>query len=1129
MVLLYFLLLQFYLACFGRGAVMTSLRQWLDSIGLGQYAGAFEKHSIDWDVLRKLNHSVLKDIGVVSAGDRIRLLSAIKELGSQDDKKSETTTIRDAFSLSAGSGEEAQRRQLTVLFCDIVAYTDLAHRLDPEDLRDLTIGYQNVCESAIKRYEGVVARYVGDGVMAYFGYPQAHEEDAGHAVRAGLAIIDGIRQLNLQLVKRDIELSVRIGIATGVVVVGEAIDGTVLGEAPNVASRLQAAALPNAVVIAPETRRLASEYFEYRDLGEQTLKGLSAPIRAWQVLRERTPEIRFEMRHVPKGTPLVGRGEEIALILRRWQQVKDGEGQVLLLSGEPGIGKSRLVQALCEKVSADPYNLIRYQCSPYHVNSALYPIIEQMRRAAGFDESDSATTQLEKLEALLSSEGNEKHDQSPLFAALLSIDVGDRHAVSLLRSEARKDATLKALIARFVAISETKPLILVVEDAQWIDPTTKELLDLLLPIIIRKPFLVVITYRPEYRQQWSGLPNALTLPVTRLSRTDVILMIDKILAGKPMAQDILEQIIKKTDGVPLFVEELTKTIIESGQLIETDDSYIRDGPGSELVIPATIRDSLMARLDSAASMREVAQAGACVGRSFTRDILAAVLGLDERTLSMALKQLEAAELVFRTSVDNRGYAFKHALVRDAAYDSLLKSKRKQFHARIAENLAKSGNVIGTPPEVIAHHFMEAGENERAAHHWHQAAKYAGARYANREAMAHCTKALATLSRLPRSAERTKMELDVRIILADGLRITDSHTEALKELRSAEAIAIETEHVLELSRIHHMRGNIYYFLGMSEPCLAEHEAALNFAKRTGSIEDEARTLGGLGDANFLAGRIYDAHQKFDHCVTLSRKNELVITEVAYLPMRAVTHMYSLRYDESLKDCNATIDLVKRIGQARGELIARSTSSWIFLDKCELPIAEQHAQKGLEAVSVIGSRRFIPLFNDVIARLRLLAGDREGALELLEESWNISREASISFAGPVVLGAVAFATSDPQRRAEALQQGEAILREGCASHNHFRFYRDAIEVSLRERLWEDAKYYATALERYFGAQSSAWSDFIIARGRELAEAGNERPSQQARARLRQLRDHALTVGMKAAVPQLDEALGESVSQL
>ena len=502
-------------------------------------------------------------------------------------------------------------------------------------------------------------------------------------------------------------------------------------------------------------------------------------------------------------------------------------------------------------------------------------------------------------------------------------------------------------------------------------------------------------------------------------------------------------------------------------------------------------------------------------------------GRDETALKQALGKLEQAELVFRRGEPPEAiYSFKHALVRDAAYESLLKSRRKQFHARIAEILAKSGNIVETPAEVLAHHLMEAGEVERAAHHWFQAAKYAGARYANHEAMAHCTKALAALSHLSCSAERTKMELGVRIILADGLRIIDRYSEALTELTFAEAIAVETEHALELSRIHHMRGNIYYFLGKSEPCLAEHEAAWKLAKKTELIDDEARALGGLGDANFLMRRIHDAHQKFDHCIKLSRANELLTTEVAYLPMRGVTHMYSLRFDELIEDCNATIDLLKRIGLARGELIARSTSAWVFFDKFELPIAEHHAKKGLEAVIAIGSRRFIPLFNDVIARIRLIAGDREGALELLEESWNVSREASIAFAGPVVLGAVALATKDSKRRAEALQQGEAILREGCASHNHFRFYRDAIEVSLRECLWDDAKYYATAFERCFGAQSSAWSDFIIARGRALAETRNDRPSQSARVRLRQLRDHAFSVGMRAAVPELDQALGDDV---
>jgi class 3 adenylate cyclase/tetratricopeptide (TPR) repeat protein len=1093
---------------------MTSVGHWLDSVGLGQYTEAFEKNAISWDVLPQLNHGLLKDVGVIAAGDRVRLLTAIKQMTGRE--KSGETIVP-----SLGTGE-AERRQLTVLFCDLVGYTELSHRHDPEDLRDLLFAYQGVCESAIKRYDGVVARYVGDGIMAYFGYPQAHEEDAERSVRAALGIIDGIRQLNLQLAKRGIELSVRIGIATGVVVVGDS-DGSLSGEAPNIASRIQAIAQPNTVVLAPETRRLALEYFQYRDLGEKSLKGLSAPIRAWQVVGERTPELRFEMRQISGETPLVGRTEEIALILRRWQQVKESEGQVVLLSGEAGIGKSRLVQALCERISTDSYNMVRYQCSPYHANSALYPITEQLRRAAGFDEHDDTASRLKKLEALLRQEREDALSVVPLFADLLSINVENHYAVSPLRSEALKDATLKALVGRFFSLSKNEPLIVIVEDAHWIDPTTKELLDLLLANIARKPVLVVVTYRPEYRPHWSGLPNALTLPVVHLQRADVAQMIDKMLDGKSLAKDVVEQITKKTDGVPLFVEELTKTIVEGGQIIETDDSYVLRGSVAELALPTTIRDSLMARLDAAASVREVAQVGACIGRTFTRDVLAAVLELDERAINNTLQQLEAAELVFPISDSKNSYSFKHALVRDAAYDSLLKSRRKQFHARIAEVLVGSLEAEAAP-EVLAHHYMEAGEFERAAHQWFEAAKYAGAHYATSEAMAHCEKALAALSHSPRGAQRTKTELNVRIALADGLRINDRNNEALAELGSAEAIANEREHVLELSRIHHMRGNIYYFLGKSDTCLAEHEAAWNFAEKSESIEDKARSLGGLGDAHFLSGRIHDAHQRFDHCVTLSREHELVFTEVAYLPMRAVTHMYSLRFIESLKDCDAVIDLVTRIGQARGELIARSTSSWIFLDRCELSAAEHHARKGLEAVKAIGARRFVPLFNDVIARLRLLAGDREGALDLFEESWNICREASVAFAGPVILGGIAVASKDPERRVEALRQGEAILREGCASHNHFRFYRDAIEVSLRDHLWNDVKQYARALEKCFGAQASAWSDFVIARGRALAAVGNQRPEEQTIGQLQQLRNYGLSVGMMAMVPQLDQALME-----
>ena len=1110
---------------------MSHVSEWLDSIGLGQYSEAFEKNAIGWDVLSHLDHDVLKDIGVHAAGDRVRVLYAIKSLRAHSGAAGSPgyPALSQRYSSSAG----AERRQLTVLFCDLVGSTDLAHRLDPEDLAELVTVYQGACQSAIERYSGFIARYVGDGILAYFGYPQAHEEDAERAIRAGLDIVDGVKALRTGVTESNaVELAVRIGIATGPVVVGDLVgEGTsqesaALGETPNLASRLQGLAQPNTVVVAPETRRLALHYFEYRDLGEHQVKGLSAPARAYQVLSEQTPEVRFEARQLSGITPLVGRAEELALILRRWDQVKEGEGQVVLLSGEPGIGKSRLAQVLSNNVNAESHTLVRYQCSPYHANSTLYPIVEQIRRAAGFEETDDAHAKLEKLEASLHLAFENVSDVAPLFAVLLSIDAGDRYPVSHLRGEALKDAILRSLISQFFALSAKQPVLLIVEDAQWIDPTTQDFLNLLLPNIADERIMAAVTYRPDYRPPWSGLAHALTLPVGRLPRRDVVVMIEEVVGGKPLPLEVLEQIVAKTDGIPLFVEELTKTILESGLISETDGSYRLSGAFPDVAVPSTLQDSLMARLDRASSIGDVAQVGACIGRQFPRELLTAVLALDEATVSAALHQLEAAGLLFRTgSAKSVSYAFKHAMIRDVAYNNLLKSKRKHYHARIAEYLSKQDEDAALSPEVLAYHYMEAGKFEEAATYWCDAAERAGARYANSEAIAHCRKGLIALSHLPRGAKRADMELGLRIGLAEALRITDHHSEALAELGIAEALATEGKRLVEMSRIHHLRGNIYYPLGKAENCFVEHKAAWRLAKKAASTEWEARALGGLGDAYFLAGRIKQAHRQFEDCVALARAKGLLLTEVAYLPMRAVTHMYCLRFDESLDDCRTVIDLVMKVGQARGELISRSTSSWILLDQCEFLEAEQHARKGLEAVEAVGARRFIPLFNDVIARIQLQAGDCVGALKLLEESWKVSRDTGVAFAGPVILGAMALATTDPDDRLEALRQGAAILSDGSASHNHSRFYRDAIEVCLREQLWDMADSYASTMERYFGAKSSPWSNFFIARGRALAAAGRRGVDKAEAAQLRRLRDYAGSHGILASLPGLEEALADA----
>jgi tetratricopeptide (TPR) repeat protein len=790
---------------------------------------------------------------------------------------------------------------------------------------------------------------------------------------------------------------------------------------------------------------------------------------------------------------------------------------------------------LRESIAGELHTLVRYQCSSHHTNSALHPIVEQILRAAGLDETDDTQSKIDKLEALLHITFDDVSDVAPLFATLLSINAEDRYSASHLMPAALKDATLKALVSQFSRSSAKQPILLVVEDAQWIDPTTEEVLGVLLSNIADKRILAAITYRPDYRPPWSGLANALTLPLGRLSEREVKLMTEKVVGGKPLPEEIVEQIIAKTDGIPLFVEELTKSILESGVILEDDDSFRLKRSLAELAIPATLQDSLMARLDRAASMREVAQVGACIGRQFSRELLADVLALDETALddaaldetalNAALSQWEAAGLLFRTGTSrNVSYAFKHALVQDAAYNSLLKSMRKHIHARIADRLSNSGDVAASAPEVLAHHYMEAGKFEQAATFWCRAAERAVARYANAEASAHCREGLIALSFVPSGPERIGMELALRIGLATCLRITDHHSEALAELGAAEAVATEHGRPLELSRIHHLRGNIYYPLGKTDRCFYEHEAALRCARDAGATEEEACALGGLGDAHFLAGNVQQAHQHFEKCVALACAKELLLTEVAYLPMRAVTHMYCLRFDESLNDCQSVINLVKRTGKARGELIAHSTSGWIHLDRCEFALADQHARKGLEAVEAIGAQRFIPLFNDILARFRFHAGDREGALELLDESWKLSCKTGVSFAGPLVLGAVALVATDPGRRFDALHQGTSILSDGCASHNHLRFYRDAMEVSLREQLWDKAEEYADALERHFGASPSPWSEFFVARCRALVAAAREGPQAAVVAQLRQLQQHAGYRGIRAAGSAIDEALDD-----
>ena len=701
--------------------------KWLEGLTLGQYADAFEENDIGWSTLTELNHDLLKEAGIKSIGHRVTILKAIESLGSDSDsapaQRAESDTIE--LTKSAATGE-AERRQLTVMFCDLAGSTELSQRLDPEDLREVNRAYQDACKAAIERYEGYVARYMGDGVLAYFGYPQAHEDDAERAIHAGLGVVDSVTDLTVPDGSgQEEKLSVRVGIATGQVVVGDLIgegasqESAVVGETPNLAARLQGIATGNAVVISSGTHGLVGERFKYDDLDEHLLKGIAEPVHAWRVIAAVTLESRFDFRHRAELTPLVGREQEIGLLLDRWSQAKDGDGQVVLLSGEAGIGKSRVTETLRERIAVDAPALLRYQCSPFHTNTALHPVIEQLQRAAGIDADDPNEVKLDKFESVLSQNPVDSRVAVPLLAALLSIPIEDRYEPLDLSPERQKEQTLETLLTQMERLSQRQPVLFIFEDAHWADPTSLELLELTIGRAQSVPVLIVLTHRPEFSPSWGNYTHVTSLTLNRFTRGLASTMVENVTGGKSLPDEVLERVIERTDGVPLFVEEFTATILESGFLTEEADRYVANGPIREIAIPTTLHDSLMARLDRLGAVKEVAQTASAIGREFDHNLLGAVSSLSLGKLRDALNQLIDAGIIFRRGrPGGSGYIFKHALVQDAAYESLLRKHRQTLHERIANKLVESfDETIETQPELVAHHYTEANLVEPAVRYW----------------------------------------------------------------------------------------------------------------------------------------------------------------------------------------------------------------------------------------------------------------------------------------------------------------------------------------------------------------------------------------------------------------------------
>ncbi|MGB7830131.1 MAG: adenylate/guanylate cyclase domain-containing protein, partial [Pseudolabrys sp.] len=754
----------------------TDIAEWLGRQGLGQYAQTFAENHIDYSVLPDLTEDDLEKLGI-SLGHRKKLLRAIDAVWGTRQARDTTKVARTgAEATSPVQHREAEFRQITVMFCDLVGSTQLSEKLDPEDLQKIIDSYRRECSTAIRRYGGEVARYLGDGVLAFFGWPYAHEDDAPRAVHAALEIVSVVTKIS-----ESVTLACRVGVCSGPVVVGEIRNSTAswsmdaVGETPNIAARLQTLAEPDTVLISESTRRLVSATFDLQSLGPQALKGITEPVRAYRVLAAKSAGSRFEAAHAGTLTPLVGRSSELRLLLDRWEKVKVGDGQVILLSGIPGVGKSRLLHELKSHVEEEPHILLHHQCSPYHNQSAFHPVIEQIEQAAHLIAREADADKITKLQAYLPRSTNSSIEPLLLIANLLSISTENQQHLSELTPQQIKNRTISTLVEMLLAFSVQRPTLCIFEDAHWLDASTLELLELMISRIAHARVLLIVSSRPEFRPTWLAHANVSTHSLTRLSQAEVRTMIRDLLRGGNMPQKLVDQIIEKADGVPLFIEELTSSTL-SAPLRETLGHT--EQPAS-LRVPETLSDALMERLDRAAPSRRVAQIAAVIGREFSDDLLSAAARIDEEDMQSALSLLEQADIIYRVGISPFvRFAFKHVLLRDAIYDSLLKSKRQQIHADIAAILVHDfPKLVENQPEVLALHYQEASNHQMAIRYWFESGQRALAHSANVEAIANFRKALQLLNALPETPERIKQEIDIQLALGIPLIAVRGYTAA----------------------------------------------------------------------------------------------------------------------------------------------------------------------------------------------------------------------------------------------------------------------------------------------------------------------------------------------------------------
>lgn len=1004
--------------------------------------------------------------------------------------------------------DSAERRQMTIMFCDLVGSTALSARLDPEDLRAVIAAYFREVAAVVRRFGGLVARHHGDGALIYFGYPSAHEDDAQRAVRAGLALIGAIRGLKLC---SEIALDARIGIATGLVVIemtgeGDGKRWTAVGETPNLAARLQTLAEPGTVVIALSTYRLTGALFECRTLGPQDIKGFNNAVEVWQVLRLGDVESRFLAQHSARP-PVVGRTEEIEHLMRRWEQAKAGEGRVVLISGEAGIGKSRLARALEERIGKEAHLRLYYFGSALYQDSAFFPIIGQLEHAASIRREDSAQTRLDKLEALLQLHSTNPRQDVALFAELLGIDGGDRFPPLRLSPRIRMERTLTALTSQLVSLSAQQPVLMIFEDAHWIDPSSHEAVEQAIERLPTLPILLILTARPEFRPDWVGLPHVTLQPLNRLNRRERVLMIEQLTRGKPLPAEVMQQIVERADGVPLFVEELTQTVVESGLLREGADRYVLYGPLPPLAIPTTLQASLLARLDRLGAPREIAQEAAAIGRDFTYELLAAVSGRNETELAIGLDQLVASGLMQQRGViPAASFSFKHALMQDAAYSTLVRTRRQALHARIAEEYEQRfSDIIETRPELLAHHLAQAGFAERSIGFWLEAARVAIGRGAAAEAVAQLHRGLALLGEVADYDKRRRQELELQIALGNALTAATGYsgTETDAAFRRARELCLEIGDTVQLIRVTWGQFTGHFAGG-------RQRLALDVANELLALSERLNDPGGrqIGNASVGASLLHlasftAARTKFDAALAT---DPAVEREWAYLYGQSgrVTALAFMGLDQLLlgfpdaarRLSEKSVEEARRLAHPTSQCFAHSIASRVYYllrDSKALAyhsamvtqLADQHGLSlwqalgriyvgwsrsetdlgeglsmicdGLARYRAAGAALCLPLYLSSLASVEAAGGNQLVALELLDEA----RAASTN-------GDEHWVSAEIHRLT-----GEAMLARNGDRAGAEREFRAALVLAREQgaKLWELRA--ATSLARLSGKGGKARS--------------------------------------------------------